>query len=576
MRAQASRCLVLLLVVTFSTAAHADRLLFESYVGNRPAEAARVAPLIRSVFERHGFTVDPLVLAMFFREHAYRPGLVAPHFAEALKRAELRAENDFWEEKYPKVIEDLGNQIIAMRQNPLIFTREPKHREIALRVLVFYALACGRQARVLADKPDEAAKFERLRDDTMAEVVRSYPTKVVTRKDFGEEGEKLFSTVRDQVNKNGRGRISITTNDPDAVIYINEIVEGTAKVEVGDLVPGVYRALILAPTGEARQYEVEATANQTSRLLVDWGVDSLLVLEHWAGFKYPSEKEHARETSLVRLLAQTHTNASTVATVTVTFTRGRLAVTGTSYETRSGKILQSGRVELTGSPSNDTMLNRLADCLVGEICAEGVLPVSHPEYTPPAPEPKVEEPPPAAMAAEPITPTESPTPRNVRSRPGWPKWVAGGSSVLLLAGGGYLANKSLTVCGFGSSPDCSSRAYGVVGYSAWGAGVALGGLSLYWFFDLTPEQLPTWWIIGGGAAALGAGIGLYAIDQDPGPHEAPHYRDTAPLGVTIGVLGMAAIGVGVWSETRNHTPSSSMPTMSFSSSRAVVGWQGKF
>src|SRR5512143_847469 len=98
-----------------SRVAQADRLLFESSAGHRPAGAARIAPLIRSVFERHGFTVDPLVLAMYFREHAYRPGLVAPRFAETLKRAALRAEDDFSEEKYPKMVADLGNQILAMR-----------------------------------------------------------------------------------------------------------------------------------------------------------------------------------------------------------------------------------------------------------------------------------------------------------------------------------------------------------------------------------------------------------------------------------------------------------------------------
>ena len=75
-----------------------------------------------------------------------------------------------------------------------------------------------------ARSPDAAAKFERLRDDTMVEVIRTFPSKVITSKDFGDEGEELFLRIRDQVNKAGRGRISIAISDPDAVIYINEIV----------------------------------------------------------------------------------------------------------------------------------------------------------------------------------------------------------------------------------------------------------------------------------------------------------------------------------------------------------------
>src|SRR5262245_12703823 len=97
----------LLVLALLSSAARAERLLFESYVGNRPTEAARIAPLIRSVFERRGFTVDPLVLAMYFREHRYRPGAASPKLVDMLQRVERRAEDDFWEERYSKVIEDL-------------------------------------------------------------------------------------------------------------------------------------------------------------------------------------------------------------------------------------------------------------------------------------------------------------------------------------------------------------------------------------------------------------------------------------------------------------------------------------
>ena len=541
MNRNVGRALAALSVVALgSRVAQADRLLFESYVGNRPADAARIAPLIRSVFERHGFTVDPLVLAMYFREHAYRPGLVSPKLAEMLKRTERKAEDDFWDEKYLKVIEDLRNQILWMRQNPQVFAREPKHRETALHVLVFYALACDHQARVLIDKPDEAAKFERLRDDTMAEVIRSYPSKVITTKDFGEEGAKLFQKSRDQINQAGRGRISVTVSDPDAVIYINEIVQGTAKVNAGDFVPGVYRVLIVMPTGEGRQYEVEVAANQTARLVVDWDVDSLLVLDGCACIKYPTEKERAREATLVHLLAQKHTNANMAATVTVTSVRGRLVVIGTSYETRSGKLLHSGSVELSGTPANDTMLNRLADCLVGEPCAEGVLPVSHPEYTAPPVDPMTVEPAPVVLppstALSATTNTALSVTRTSASAPSprsWPKWLAAGSSAAMLAVGGYVVYKGYTVCTWGH-PDCTSdRAYNVIGYTAIDAGAALGALSLYWFNDLSLDKLPAKWLVIGGTAAVAVGAGLYAFDQDPGHTDShgnvtKYYRDVAP------------------------------------------------
>ena len=80
--------------------------------------------------------------------------------------------------------------------------------------------------------------------------------------------------------------------------------------------------------------------------------------------------------------------------------------------------------------------------------------------------------------------------------------------------------------------------------------------------------------------AIAVGAGLYAIDQDPGHTNSQgqvtkYYLDSAPLGVTLGVLGVASVGVGVWSWTRN-AHAASIPTVSLSSSRAMFGWTGEF
>jgi hypothetical protein len=437
---------------------------------------------------------------------------------------------------------------------------------------------------VLADKADEAAKYMHLRDDTLAEVLRSYPSRTFTAKDFGSEGVELLSEARERFSRRGRGRIAITTSDPDAQIYINEIVQGTAKVDVGDFLPGVYRVLIVVPSGEARQYELEVAENQIARLNVDWSIDSLLTLSPaWAGFKYPSEKEHALEATLVHLLAAAHTNAAIAATVTVSATRGRLAVTATSYDTTTGQIFRSGRVELSGNLSSDTMLTRLAECMVmraGESCGEGVLPVSHPEYTPPPPPPKPEEPQ-SAPAPHETAPSDAATADRgsaADKRRTWPKLVTLGGSVALIAGGAYLLDKAHNACGLNSPSNCETPKLDLVG--GWGGidiGVALGAFTAYWFYDdaLRPGKATGQWLVVGGSTALAAGVLLYAFDQDPSPKLGKTYWDTAPSGVAIGALGLASIGVGAWAWTRSaHV--ASLPTVSVSASHAFIGWSGGF
>jgi hypothetical protein len=411
--------------------------------------------------------------------------------------------------------------------------------------------------------------------------MRSFPSKIFTKKEFGDEGVKLLSDARDQINRVGRGRISMTTSDPDALVYVDEIAQGTGKADVGDLIPGVYRVLIVIPSGEGREYQVEVTANQTSRLAVNWDIDSLLVFgPTYAGFKYRTEKDHALEAVLVRTLARAHTNASIAATVGVTYQRSRLGVTGTSYNTTTGEIFRSGHIELTGTPPNDIMVTRLAECLVtraGEACAEGVLPVSHPEYTAPPAPPKVDdspalpEPPPATPSI--IARTDE-TSGSVRS---WPKWLAAGGSAALLVGGTLLVNKGRHICDLPVS-DCQiPLSYAVAGYTALDAGVALGAVSAYWFYtdDLRPEKAPAKWLVIGGSALLAAGIVVYAFDEDPSSAGGRYYWDTAPPGIALGALGLASIGVGAWCWTRPaHTLS--MPLVSVSASHAMIGWSGGF
>ena len=480
----------LLAVTCAPDVALADGILFESYVGTRPAEADRIAMLVHAVFDRRGFIVDLPTLTRLFHEHAFRQGVVAPRFGEILRKQSLAGANDFSDGNFRRAADGLGKLITAMRQNALVVARDPKNRELALRALVYYALACGRLAEAQEAAPTEAERYARLRDDTMTEVIRSFPSKIITAKSFGEESELLFQRIRDQLNKAGRGKLSIAVSDPDAVIYINEIVQGTAKVEVGDLLPGVYRVLLQMSTGEARQYEVEVTANQVARLAVDWDVDSLFVVGDWVGFKYPTEKEHAREAQLVSELAKKHSNAYVAATVTIARVRGRAAVTGTSYSVISGKLLRSGRVELTGTISDERALDHLVDYLMVHAAVEGVTPVDHPEYIAPTTlEPEhvaaPVEPAPAPPVVETAVTSPPPAPAPRRSHT-WPMWAAAGGAVTAFAIGGYALYRYYGPCG---RQEDLCRTYvpyaGAEGYAALGAGVALSALSAYWFIRTT-------------------------------------------------------------------------------------------
>jgi hypothetical protein len=77
-------------------------------------------------------------------------------------------------------------------------------------------------------------------------------------------------------------------------------------------------------------------------------------------------------------------------------------------------------------------------------------------------------------------------------------------------------------------------------------------------------------LVGAGAAALVAGGVLVAIDQDPGV-ASPVYRNTAPAGIAVGAVGLAAVGVGLWLW---GSRGGSSPLLAISSSGGFIGWRG--
>jgi len=77
----------------------------------------------------------------------------------------------------------------------------------------------------------------------------------------------------------------------------------------------------------------------------------------------------------------------------------------------------------------------------------------------------------------------------------------------------------------------------------------------------------------GGAVLLGGIIAYAASEEDTG--EKPEYRDTKALGIGLGVVGLAAIGIGSYLLLRSDgTPEG--PTVAVVPGAAYVGWRASF
>lgn len=90
-----------------------------------------------------------------------------------------------------------------------------------------------------------------------------------------------------------------------------------------------------------------------------------------------------------------------------------------------------------------------------------------------------------------------------------------------------------------------------------------------------PSRVVPGVLLGAGAAAIAAGVILYAIDEDPSPTGGRMYWDTAPAGVGVGVVGLATAGVGVylWYRASQSQPA---PGVVLVRHGAVIAWKGSF
>jgi hypothetical protein len=505
-----------LLALASASDARADRLLLESYAGNRLSDAERVAPLVREVFTRRGFIADLSTLRVLLREHTYRPGVATPGFDAVLRRQVGLAATQLSEEKFDLVAANLGKVIDQMRQNSFVVAHDQKLRDEALHALVFYALACSRRAQLLsgASRASDAALAERLRDEALNEVARSFPPRSVNRFNFGREAEDLASKAFERIDRVGRGRLLISV-DPRATVYVNEVVQRATAGEIGNLLPGVYRVLVEAPTGESRLYEVSVSANQTARLTINWEADALLTAGAGVALHYLSEKEFrfSLEAQVIGDLARQHTDAIVAATMTIARAHGRFVVIATSYDVAKRRALRRGKVELAGSASDEQTLDHLVDHIMRhDVIGVIALPIVDDEVPPPplsaspapapdltpssmrpgpvamrVPEPGSEaasKPTSALPPAGPALPADAPA-----LAPAAPATAtAGNRGMKWLAAGGAVAAFGLGALGlyldygcFGADCRYEYTNAGLIGYTSLGVGVGLASVATYLF-----------------------------------------------------------------------------------------------
>lgn len=343
---------------------------------------------------------------------------------------------------------------------------------------------------------------------TMIELLRTFRHRPFTRVDYGPDAEQFYRAVARQVQAVGRGELSISVTSEQAVIFVDGQIRGLGKAALSDLIPGVYRVFIQVPATPGRQYEVEVTAGRHTVLRVDWELDSSLWLtDSWVGFVFATEAERVRQAGFAGTLARRWSGGAPLAVVGMAQLSGKPAISGQLIDA-TGRVVRGAAV-LLGERGEAPPVG------VGSDPAGGA----------------------GGKAPHGIDGADEPRLRALA------RFLADGvpaAGVHVIRDGGPAPGDG---AGPGAGPSGDPRTGG----------------------RLAPPLL-----VGAGAAALVAGSVLYAIDQDPaGPSSV--YRNTAPAGIAVGAVGLAAVSVGLWLWGARG---GSSPLLAIGSSGGFIGWGG--
>jgi hypothetical protein len=322
--------------------ASANIPVFEAYAGQRPKQSDAVAMFLVEIGKLHdGFVTNTRMIQSKLGIHLPLPGS-DPAITAAAFTKQLDLANAAWirQPALEELLATLAGAVEAAKSNPAFLATDPSRRDVFRRVLLAYAITLARSGDM---RRSEAA---------MSEWIRTFPDQVVTRSHDGSDAEQLYIETRKVLSRLGRGTLTINV-DPTLKVYVNEVIR-RAGIATGDLLPGLYRILVLDRYNKSRRYTVEVLANQDSVLGIDWPIDSALrITQAYAAFEFSTTAELGQCGPAISRFLESAMGAPGVVLIKLAKGEHGQVMTAELYSARSARVIRAASAELVESAQDN-------------------------------------------------------------------------------------------------------------------------------------------------------------------------------------------------------------------------------
>jgi hypothetical protein len=452
-------CALLIAARPASSAPSGQPIVVEAHAGERPADADKLLGPVLSELARSGFSA-PKAVAERIDDSLSRSGdgLSEEQVAEAVSTIESGYKS-FLSGKFDAAVQEIDRGLAVLRKAPAALVgKNDGRRDVVMRGLVGLALAHKRRGRTTQAT------------DAMKELVRSFPDREVSYKDYGPEPREFFDAVRQDLGREGKGEIAVDLDDDRTVVFVNEHYANSGDVRIRDLYPGTYRLFLQQGNRFGRVHEVVVEAGSTTTVSLSWQLDAVLRTDRAAALLFDDETARRDHEARFAVRVARALGAPSVVVLGIRENRGRRSVVGAFYAADSLRPLRSGAVAVEPVAPGQDRFEALARLLAGDDEAAALV----------APLADVS---PRRSSDRDTVDVEESAPEGGRPLKVW-KWVTLGAGLAALGAGA-------TLIAIDDPPEAPTtggvrvrqgRETAVAGIATASAGALLSGLGIYFFF----------------------------------------------------------------------------------------------